>query len=160
MNKIIDEIKKRKHINEQLTPKFAHYLISIMPNESIYEISYDPLYKKFFKDGENGELLAWSQHLKKWILWIHDISDVQWKYRDIHDKRREYKYLIGDKVVYCGLSNSDTSYVYIVEDYFENKYVLTDGKDYHEAFYMDNWRLATKDEIELNERIFISCVMK
>lgn len=157
----IQKIKLRKQLIKQLTPEFAHYLIAQMPNENINNISYDPQYKKFFKLGRNYEKLIWSNHLKKWILWIHCSDEYfLWTGKEIFHKAKEYEYKIGDKVLYCGLSNDDESDVLSVSGFYQDQVIVTDNKDYSSSFYMYYWRLATNDEILLNKRIFISNIDK
>lgn len=153
----IQKIKLRKELAKQLTPEFAHHLLAQMPNEDFNEISYDPQYKKFFKCGSNFEQLIWSHYLKRWILWLNEFDDsFHWKGKDIFHKSKEYQYKIGDRVLYCGLSNDDESEVLTVSGFYNDQVIVSNGSDYNSPFYMYFWRLATKEESDLGERIFIS----
>lgn len=151
------QFKKWKKINDLLTPKLAHALLAEIPVGD-FEIYYDAEFKKFLRRNEHGGLIAWSKTLQKWIMWLHpsDNYSVHWDFNKIRQVARQYEYQPNDKVVYCGITNKDESSIYIVTGKDSSgKVMLSECGSVYGGFYMDAWRLATKEEIAINERILV-----
>ena len=158
----MNKYKKCKNINDLLTPKLAHALLAEMPVGD-FEIFYDAEFKKFLKRNEHGGLIAWSKTLQKWIMWLHpsDNCSVHWDFNKIRQVARQYEYQQSDKVIYCGITNKDESIVYtVIGKDNSGKTMLIEGSSVYGGFYMDAWRLATKEEIAINKRILVkhSCI--
>ena len=155
--KTMHQFKKWKKINNLLTPKLAHALLAEMPVGD-FDIYYDAEFKKFLRRNEHGGVIAWSKTLDKWIMWLHssDNCSVHWSFNKIRQVARQYEYQVDDKVLYCGITNKDESIIYsVIGRDSSGKFMLSQGGSVYGGFYMDAWRLATKEEISLNRRILI-----
>lgn len=155
--KAMQKFKKWEKINDLLTPNLAHALLAQMPVGD-FDIYYDPEFKKFLRKNEHGGVIAWSKSLDKWIMWLHPSENfsIHWCFDRIRQVARQYEYQIDDKVIYCGITNKDESTVYsVIGKDDSGKTLLNHGGSVYGGFYMDAWRLATKEEIALNERILI-----
>lgn len=157
--KTMHQFKKWKKINNLLTPKLAHALLAEMPVGD-FDIYYDAEFKKFLRRNEHGGVMAWSKTLDKWIMWLHSSDNcscsVHWNFNKICQVARQYEYQVDDKVLYCGITNKDESTIYsVIGKDSSGKFMLSQGGSVYGGFYMDAWRLATKEEIALNRRILI-----
>lgn len=155
--KAMHQFKKWKKINDSLTPELAHLLLAEMPVGD-FDIYYDAEFKKFLRINEHGGVIAWSKSLYKWIMWLHPYGNfsVLWSFNKIRQVARQYEYKLDDKVLYCGISNKDESAIYsVIGKDNSGKTLLSYGGSVYGGFYMDAWRLATKEEVALNERILI-----
>lgn len=153
----LEIMRLKKKLDNQLTPRFAHKLLSEMPSgdQSLY---YDAWYGKFFKHDEFGGLIAWSVTMGKWILWLHEknYKSVHWEINHIQTIARQYQYQIGDQVLYCGIGYDSDSCIYSVVGFdSQGKVVVSDGKNKYGGFFMDNWRLASIGEESLGRRLFV-----
>lgn len=122
-----------------------------------YSITYDAWYGKFLRQVNYGPNYAWSDAQQKWILWLHESQNsVLFTLLDLQQIAREYQYKIGDKVLYCGLSNDADSSIYTVTGFDDQgKVVVSDDEGVHGGFYMSCWRLATLAEQNIDQRILV-----
>lgn len=154
----IKNLKARMKIEAELTPTFAHELLAKMPVGD-FSLYYGARTKKFFRSNEHGGTIAWSETLQKWIMWLHptDPLEVTWSFNKIRQVASQYQYQINDRVLYCGITNLDESCVYtVVGRDTQDRVMLNDGEREYGSFYMNAWRLATKEEVSLNQRILVT----
>ncbi|MDV7546790.1 hypothetical protein R4681_17885 [Acinetobacter baumannii] len=157
--KSIDYFKKRKRLNNQITPKRAHVLLSRFPVDAIALI-YEETNKKFLLMGYSGELNTWSTSSGKWIPRAITASEpkIYWTLDSLKEIAKKYEYKLGDLVVYCGLDYRNESVTFKVIGFESNDRVIVCDSE-NEAigsFYMDNWRLANTPEQLIGKRIFIN----
>lgn len=69
-----------------LTPKYAQSLLERLP-KNLENSYYSASTGKFFKHNEHGRLLAWSETLNKWFLWLHPVDplEVHWSQQEIQN---------------------------------------------------------------------------